>query len=190
MVIASSAATRKGQITVATVAEIDALISQLIIAKTGIIGAQSAIGARGAMDAASEVEASRQAAIDGDTPAAGPETVPAPTGLCGHLVTPGAWSQGYSVCRDCVLGDAGKAMYDRASAGEQLPQAAVAVPATEMVPLDESLPWSRSHQERCGWLSPDGDHCQLQPHGPKVMHAAPIGAVSMRRWAALRSVTA
>ena len=47
MVITTQLARRKGEITVSTVEEIDQLISQLIIAKTGLLGAQSAIGARG-----------------------------------------------------------------------------------------------------------------------------------------------
>lgn len=53
------------------------------------------------------------------------ERVPAPTGLCGHTVTPGAWSQGYAVCRDCLSDTtpAAVALYDRATAGEQLPTA-------------------------------------------------------------------
>jgi hypothetical protein len=53
------------------------------------------------------------------------EKVPWPTGLCGHTVTPGAWSQGYAKCRDCLPPDA-VAAYDRATAGEQLPQAVTA----------------------------------------------------------------
>lgn len=60
----------------------------------------------------------------------------------------------------------------------------------EMVPLDEGLPWATQPGEACGWSGPDGDHCLLKPHGPRVAHAAPIGAGSMRRWPALRSVTA
>lgn len=64
MVIQTPAAVRKGQLEVATAEEIDALISQLIIAKTGLLGAQSAIGAQGAMDAAREVEAERAERAD------------------------------------------------------------------------------------------------------------------------------
>ena len=65
MVITTQLARRKGEITVSTVEEIDQLISQLIIAKTGLLGAQSAIGARGAMEAAREVEAGRRASDAG-----------------------------------------------------------------------------------------------------------------------------
>lgn len=79
IVIASSAATRKGQITVGSVEDIDELISQLIIAKTGIIGA------RGAMDAAREVETSRQAAITAEPVTADADTwTAAEPALCGH----------------------------------------------------------------------------------------------------------
>lgn len=31
-----------------------------------------------------------------------PDRVPGPTGLCGHPVSPGAWSQGYHVCLGCA----------------------------------------------------------------------------------------
>lgn len=64
MVIPTTLAKRKGEIEVASADEIDALISQLIIAKTGIRGAQSAIGAQVALDAARAVEAERQAEDD------------------------------------------------------------------------------------------------------------------------------
>lgn len=55
-----------------------------------------------------------------------PETVPWPTGLCGHTVTPGAWSHGFTRCRDCLVGTTPDSVswYDRATAGEQLDRAA------------------------------------------------------------------
>lgn len=55
-----------------------------------------------------------------------PETVPWPTGLCGHTVTPGAWSHGFTRCRDCLTGTTPDSVswYDRATAGEQLDRAA------------------------------------------------------------------
>lgn len=43
-----------------------------------------------------------------------PETVPWPTGFCGHQVAPDAWTLGFTFCRDCTIAPA---LYDRVAAG-------------------------------------------------------------------------
>lgn len=89
MVIPTQLARRKGEVEVSSVEEVDELISQLIIAKTGLLGAASAIGAKGAMEAAREVEAGRDgdggvlfpAGPDDDEPADVDDAAPCPS--CG-----------------------------------------------------------------------------------------------------------
>jgi hypothetical protein len=264
MVIATTAAHRKGELEVGSAEEIDGLISQLIIAKAGILGAQSAIGARGATDAASEggvlfsatgedesgpcmmagcghgyddhaldlergdrlycqrcecrrfLSAEAMRADPAAIPAADGEHVTCPA--CGfrdgrhnpagcrrleHLQRVGKRVQALSEPAAAEHPfDAGEGSRELSGPGRGLLTAAVAkddargmaeltVPRTsEMVPLDEAMPWAAQPAEACGWTGPDGDHCLLKPHGPRVAHAAPIGAGSMRRWPALRSVTA
>lgn len=164
MIIDTPAAARKGQlvVTLANAAELRAAIDQ---AERGLLAAQAAMAASPVM-----TDSER------DCPSYNPD------GSGEHCYRSGVHDEHR---------DANGDTWTTAEPVAPAPPATITPAAPSVpVPLDESLLWARDDREPCGWSGPDGYHCLLRPHGPRVMHAAPVGAAGMRRWPALRSVTA
>lgn len=195
MVIETTAATKKGRIEV-TLDGIAGLRAQLDKAERGLLAAKAAMGAAAEdeQDDGEDWPAPCPACGQRDEHANGCERDAQLTAIGEHVqalsepARPGVPAK----CLDKYehLGNVDYCQRDKGHDGQHAGHMNRRWTPAGLVPLDESLPWATAPAGACGWSGPDGEHCLLKPHGPKVMHAAPIGAGSMRRWPALRSVTA